>query len=211
MVPLCLVTTRSCSSDIVVASSLDCQPPAFIPYLPCLAACEAGPTETNRISGLLQPLTHPPLTHPNNADPLLLFAPSAPDMQLHLLLVVSVVVGQAAAWCWPHPPRPFPSSPSFTPSAQGTMRQHRLCRSSLLLLASTSSQGGGNSSMDNGAGGSTSLGEGGGGVGPPPNIMPDASFANFVMQTAWRAEQTAWRAEDKTDKKLGEECDGHKW
>jgi len=58
--------------------------------------------------------------------------------------------------------------------------------------------------MDNGAGGSTSLGGGGGGVGQPPNIMPDASFANFVMQTAWRAE-------DKTDEKLGQECDGHKW
>jgi len=36
MVPLCLVTTRSCTGNIVLASSLDCQPPVFIPCLPCL-------------------------------------------------------------------------------------------------------------------------------------------------------------------------------
>jgi hypothetical protein len=157
--------------------------------------------DTNRISGLLHsPI---PLSPPQQRRPSPL-APSAPNMQqLHLLLVVSFVVGQAAAWRWPHP-RPSPSSPSLTPSAQGTRRQHRPCRSSLLLLSSTSWPGGGNSSMGNGAGGSTSLGGGGGGVRPPPTEMSDASFANLLMQSAWRTEE-------KTEKTLGKEWDGHKW
>lgn len=49
------------------------------------------------------------------------------------------------------------------------------------------------------------MGGGRGGVRPPPPIeMPDASFANLVMQTVWRTEE-------KTEKTLGKECDGRKW
>lgn len=124
-------------------------------------------------------------------------------MQLHLL-VVFLLVGQAAAWSSAQLPRPRLLS-RFRPCARGTMRHHSPFRSSSLPpLAATSLQGGEDSSTDKGAGGSTSVGGGGGGVRLAPNEVLDGTLLNAFMQ---HTRESSWRMEDKTEKTLGKECE----
>lgn len=88
--------------------------------------------------------------------------------QVHLLLVVSLLMGPAAAWCGSQLPRPCPSS-----------LQH-LSRSSLLPLAASHWQ---RRKVGNGAGRSNSLGKAGGDARAPLNEIPDVTLLSARRAT----------------------------